>query len=448
MSWVLNFFYALLLIVLSPVLLYRVLILGKYRQGWAEKFLGQVPRRTSTKNCIWFHAVSVGEVLQLQTVIQEFAKTQPDWEIWITTTTHTGHAVAVEKFPDHHVSYFPLDFSWAVKNAIHRIQPKLVVLVELELWPNFIRTVDRANIPLALINGRISEKSFRGYQKVRWLMRSLLRRFDLLAVQSETYAERLTDLGGNAETIHVTGSIKFDGLKPTRDNPQTQELRQSFGIENHERIFIAGSTQDPEEQIALETYEALRSEHPDLRLVLVPRHQERFGEVARLIEQRGLPLLRRSSITQNGPVNSPPQTDRKPVLLLDTLGELSACWGLAEIAFVGGSLTNRGGQNMIEPSAYGAGVLFGPNTKNFRQVVEMLLDQNAAQVVANAVEFQALVRHWLAHPEEAAACGQRAKALVLSQQGATTKTVALLNQVALSRLDSGFQSASDFRIAS
>ena len=195
MFWLLNFAYALLLLALSPVLVYRMLVLGKYRAGWGEKFFGRLPLRTSDAQCIWFHAVSVGEVLQLQTVVRELARSRPNWEIWITTTTHTGLAVAREKFPEQHVSFFPLDFSWAVQNAIQRVRPSAIVLVELELWPNFIRAASAAEIPLALINGRISENSFGGYRRIRFLMQNLLRRFDLLAVQTETYADRLKELG-------------------------------------------------------------------------------------------------------------------------------------------------------------------------------------------------------------------------------------------------------------
>jgi 3-deoxy-D-manno-octulosonic-acid transferase len=364
--------------------------------------------------------------------------------------------VAREKFPNETVCFFPLDFSWAVRQAIQRVRPSMIVLVELELWPNFIREAHRAKIPLALINGRISEKSFTGYRRIRFLMRSLLQRFDRLAVQGTTYAERLIALGAPPERIAVTGSIKFDGIRPDRRNPQTTELRRSFGIKDDERVLIAGSTQDPEEAYALDAYQSLKAEFPKLRLILVPRHKERFEEVARLIKQRGEALHRRSMQQASGgrqPPGSGNSRDTlsnssdqgadagtarrvvcspepKPVLLLDTLGELSACWGLAEIAFVGGSLTNRGGQNMLEPSGYGAGVLFGPNTRNFRDVVELLLSHEAAKVVADAEELTSAIRHWLLNPEEAAAFGRRAQNLVLSQQGATRKTVGLLQNIA------------------
>jgi len=506
LSWILNLAYAVLLMVVSPVVVYRMLVHGKYRDGWAEKFLGRLPLRNSTRPCIWFHAVSVGEVLQLPRVLEMLAQERPACEFLITTTTHTGLAVARNKFPQHRVCYFPLDFSWAVRRAIRRVRPSAIVLVELELWPNFILQAKRSWIPLALINGRISQHSYSGYRRIRPLMRRLLDCFDSFAVQSETYRERLIELGAAADRIAVTGSIKFDHVQTDRRNSKTEELRRSFGIGDAERVFIAGSTQAPEEELALETYLALRDAHPDLRLVLVPRHQERFDEVAHLVERRGLPLIRRSRTVFATPLLSPggtfdgspgrepwgpgsspfspspsgaiercrdeqpnrfyrpagatamgapqtqgsrpglppsaptgatgafqtrsqPQPSSQPILLLDTLGELAACWGLATIAFVGGSLTKRGGQNMIEPAAYGAAVLFGPNTHNFRDVVEMLLFGDAARVVVDGDDLTAAVRDFLERPDAARRQGCRAQQLVLSQQGATEKTVRRIAQL-------------------
>jgi 3-deoxy-D-manno-octulosonic-acid transferase len=430
MSWLLNIAYILLLLAVSPVLLYRRLVHGKYRDGWSEKLLGQLPPRSSDRPCIWFHAVSVGEVLQLQSVLNELESRLPGYDFVITTTTVTGLSVAREKFAaDHyHVCYFPLDFSWAVNRALDVIGPQAVVLVELELWPNFIAAVGRRGIPLALINGRISERSFHGYRRIRVLMRWLLQRFSALAVQSETYGQRLIELGAATDRLAVTGSIKFDGVNTDRGNSQTAELRRSFGINPTDRVFVAGSTQAPEEDFALQTWISLREEFPELRLILVPRHQERFEEVAELVKSYDLSLLRRTETNSEQDVSIPPCDGNHecPVILLDTLGELNACWGLADVAFVGGSLTRRGGQNMIEPAAYGAAVVFGPNTWNFRDVVEMLLSQGAARVVADQEELTSTVGELLRDRAAAAKQGQTAQQLVVSQQGATAKTCELL----------------------
>lgn len=426
-GWALNLIYAGLLLVLSPWLVFRAVWLGKHRQGWAEKLGGCGPCRKTTGPAIWLHAVSVGEVLILRTILPQLRAASPGCEIWISTTTHTGHAVAREKYPDCQVIYFPLDFTWAVKQAMERVKPSLIVLVELEIWPNFILEASARSIPLVLINGRMSERSFRGYRRIRWLMRGLWKGFAKIAVQAEEYRRRLVELGAPEERLVVTGSTKYDGLETDRLNSRTQEIRQGFRLRDDEIVFMSGSTQAPEESYAIETWLALRGCYPQLRLVLVPRHQERFEEVAALVEARGLPLVRRSRIKAgNATVASPESGGGCEVLLLDTLGELGAAWGLADIAFVGGSLTPRGGQNMIEPAAYAAAVLFGPNTSNFRQVVELLLAEQAALVVQSPEDLTRQVGRLLENPDLARNLGESAQQLVQQQQGATAHTVQLI----------------------
>ncbi|MEX0716821.1 MAG: 3-deoxy-D-manno-octulosonic acid transferase [Planctomycetaceae bacterium] len=446
LAWLLNIVYLLAAIVIAPLMLYRAVARGKYRAGWGEKLLGNLPRRgESGRPCVWFHAVSVGEVLQLQPLLRALREAAPACEFLISTTTATGHSVARDKFPEHRVCYFPLDFSWAVNRALARVNPDVIVLVELELWPNFILSAARREIPLALVNGRISARSFRGYRRVRPLMRRLLTNVRLLAVQTAEYGERLAQLGGPRARIEVTGSIKFDGLEADRDNLRTRALRDAFGLTDRDRVVIAGSTQSPEESIALDAYESLRAEHPELRLMLVPRHKERFEEVARLVEERGHALLRRTETQRSASPSSilDPPSSPPPVLLLDTLGELGAAWGLAEIAFVGGSLTNRGGQNMMEPAAYGAAVLFGPNTHNFRDVVEMLLVGDAARVVRDGDDLRATLRELLATPTIGREQGKRARTLVLAQRGATARTVEAIRGLLPAIADTGSKVARD-----
>jgi 3-deoxy-D-manno-octulosonic-acid transferase len=245
----------------------------------------------------------------------------------------------------------------------------------------------------------------------------------LIAAQNEESAERFRALGAPQDRVHVTGSLKYDGAPTDRNNPRTVALRTLAGLAEDDVVFLAGSTQEAEEQIAVDIYRRLASEHPRLRLVLVPRHPERFDAVAKLLDAANLPWRRRSGLKHILPAE--PGADGR-VLLVDTIGELGAWWGTATIAFVGGSFGSRGGQNMIEPAAYGVAVSFGPNTRNFRDVVASLLAANAAVVVHDADELESFVRRSLDEPAWAAAFGARAQAFVQTQLGATARTVALL----------------------
>ena len=420
-AWLMDAAYLAFLGAVSPWLLYRRISQRKPIAGWRIKLTGNLQRRYSDRPCLWFHAVSVGEVLQLQTLLAQLRDRYADYEFLITTTTGTGFDVAKTKYADCTVQFFPFDFSWAVNRALASIEPSLIVLVELELWPNFLRAAQQRNIPVAIINGRISDRSFETYRRIARFTRPLLESCTLIAAQNAVYAERFRALGAPQDKVHQTGNIKFDGIETRRDNPQTRALREFFGIGSEEIVFLAGSTQAPEEEFALKTYESLKSEFPRLRLLLVPRHKERFHEVAELIEQRGHELVRRSASSPGRLTH-----DSQPVLLLDTLGELGKAWGLAEIAFVGGSLTNRGGQNMIEPAGYGAAVLFGPNTWNFRDVTESLLIRQAAIVVHSEEAMTATVRELLEHAARRQQLGAAASEFVSTQQGALARTTRLL----------------------
>jgi len=433
LSYILNLAYGLLLAVVSPLICYRVLVLKKYRSGWEQKFLGSLPVRESQRPCLWLHAVSVGEVLQLPPLIRALETKIPGVEIVITTTTHTGFAVAQEKIPDHAICYFPLDFSWAVQRALQRVRPTAVILVEMELWPNFVMAADQLQIPVSIINARLSEKSFRGYRRIRKLIGPMLNRLHFIATQTETYAKRFQELKGNAERIHVTGSIKFDGIEVDRDNSLTEELRTTFHLNASQPILVAGSTQAPEERLALEVYLEARNRFPDLRLILVPRHQERFEEVAGIVKSFGLSLIRRSEQRDKNLSDVLPFFNvlKPAVCLLDTLGELKACWGLADFAFVGGSLTRRGGQNMIEPAGYGAALMFGPNTWNFKDVADALIQHDAATVVQDQADLLNTIIDWLTDPQSAQRQGARAQNFVLNQRGATSRTLELITPLVL-----------------
>jgi 3-deoxy-D-manno-octulosonic-acid transferase len=384
----------------------------------------------------------VGEVNLLEPLLKKIRGQQPDWECVVSTTTKTGMALARKKYANLTVFYCPLDFTWAVAAAMRRIRPDALVLAELELWPNLIRAAKRRGAKVAVINGRLSEKSYRGYRRIRWFIGRLLRCIDIIAVQDETYAGRFADLGADKAKIDVTGSMKFDGAETDRQNPKTRRLCQLAGIGEGDIVFLAGSTQDPEEAAAIEIFKHLAEEFPRLKLILVPRHPERFGEAAYLLDQSGVVWQRRTALGNPHPrplsqrergefvglaVQLPPQPAR--VLLVDVVGELGAWWGAARIAFVGGSFGRRGGQNMIEPAAYGAAVSFGPNTWNFRDIVTTMLEHQAAVVLNDPTELEQFLRRCLNDPVYAVDLGQRAQSLVKAQLGATDRTLLLLKDL-------------------
>ena len=420
-AWLLNAVYLTLSVVASPWILWTALKHEKYREGFAEKLLGRVPPRAGQRPCMWLHAVSVGEVNLLETVLAEMESRGADWELVISTTTKAGYDLARRKYADHTVFYCPLDFTWAVRTALRRVRPDVLVLAELELWPNLIRAAKQSGSRVAIINGRLSDNSFRGYRRVRPLVRRVLQQIDLVAVQNEETADRFRWLGATPLAVTVTGSLKFDGAQTDRENAPTRELRKLAGFSPDDVVLLAGSTQEPEEAYALEIYRRLTADYPRLRLVLVPRHPERFGEVAGLLDRSGFAYVRRSQMKESAIRN--PQS---AIVLVDTIGELGAWWGLATIGFVGGSFGSRGGQNMLEPAAYGVATCFGPNTWNFRDIVWQLLAAEGAVVVGDRDQLEQFVRQALADPVWAQELGQRARRLVLSGQGATARTVDLL----------------------
>ena len=423
-----NAVYIVLVLLVSPWLMLQSFRHGKYRDGFAAKFFGRVPVRNNARPCIWLHAVSVGEVNIVATLIPVLRKRWPGHDLYITTTTASGYRLAKKKFAEWEVCYAPLDFSWAIRTAMQRIRPSALLLMELELWPNLIDIASGQGVSVAIVNGRLSEKSHRGYQRIRHWIAPSLQNVDLVAAQNETYAERFLALGSCGDRVVVTGNVKFDSVEFDRSNPRTEHLRRLAKIDTDHRVFVAGSTQAPEEQVALTAWQQVSAENPDLWLLIVPRHPERFDEVARLLDESGLPWVRRSEVDEMSGESAnemcPGEDLSARILLVDTIGELAAWWGVADVAFVGGSLGDRGGQNMIEPAAFGSAVCFGPNTKNFRDVTESLIVESAAAVVRDANEMATFLGEHLADRDADfdSTMGGRASRLVQSQAGATEAT--------------------------
>lgn len=421
MPYLLDLVYLLALTVLWPWLLVKK-ARGKFRQGLGGKFFtwsaGQAKLPREGRPVVWFHGVSVGEIHLLGPVVRAFRVSHPDWQCVISATTDTGFDEARRRFEDLPVIYWPFDFTWTVRRALEVVRPRLVVLAEGETWPNFLRCARQGGVAVALVNGRMSPGSFGRYRRLRWLLGSHFCRLDLCAVQTREFAAWFARLG--ARQVVVTGSVKYDGACVDRANARTQALGRLLGLGENELVLVAGSTQAPEENYILQAWAAARQQRPNLRLLLVPRQKERFDEVARLLQRRGFVFQRRSALREP-PIKTP------PIILIDTIGELGALWGLADLAFVGGSLDGkRGGQNMIEPAAYGTAVLFGPHVWNFQETARRLLEEQAAVQVTDAAALQQEILRLLGDEGARAALGAAAQRFVLSQQGATERTVQAL----------------------
>jgi len=430
MHWLFNLAYLLAVALTLPFWLYKSATTGKYRRGMWGKMVGKPPIITDGRPIAWIHAVSAGEVLLLKPLLTRLRVETPGFQWVLSATTNTGYDVAKEKYPDLPVFYAPLDFSWAVKRVFSLLQPKLLVLTELELWPNLLIEAGRREVPVAVVNARIGERSFNGYRRMLAVLRPALAAVRWWGAQTETMADRIRVLTAHLRTtVETTGSIKYDGAPSDRNNPKTAELRRLFEITSDQKVIVAGSTQGDEERMLLAAFTKLREKHPALRLILVPRHPERFDAVAEMLKASRIDFVRRSELaglaaTRSGAL---PFRSRLSVLLVDTVGELAAVWGLADVGYVGGSMgCNRGGQSMIEPAGYGVPVCFGPETWNFKDTVDKLLKADAAVRVENPGELLAVLASWLDDPAAAKAVGDRARRFIAAQRGAVPASVRAL----------------------
>jgi 3-deoxy-D-manno-octulosonic-acid transferase len=440
--FLLDLFYLLAIAALSPWLVWRSIATGRYRNGLAAKLLGRIEVSNPDKKPVaWFHAVSVGEVNLLATLVTAFRKRHPEWLIVVSSTTDTGLAEARKLFADLSVIPWPFDFSWAVSAALKAVSPSLVVLTESDLWPNFLQAAKQRNVPVIVVNARMSPRSFARLKKVAGLARRLLfGNITRFAVQEEDYADRLHKLGVPDAKLVVTGSLKYDGAINERNALKTTALRTLLFNENRGSdnthssdtvVLLAGSTHAPEESIVLRVFSQLCERFPQLCLILVPRHPDRFEEIARLIEQSGMTFARRSRIVE-------PLTKIPAVILLDSIGELGAAWGLANVGFTGGSLDGkRGGQSMIEPAGYGVPCVFGPHVWNFKDAAKRLVEVGGALMVSDSLGLEIELARLIADPELRIKMGTAARDLVRRQQGATARTLdaidALLPPTAVSQ---------------
>jgi 3-deoxy-D-manno-octulosonic-acid transferase len=449
-----NGLYLLALFLLSPWIVYRSWRTNRYKEGFRAKWLGQVPQVVlkspqGSEKCpqvFWLHAVSVGEVQVLKTLIDAILAEWPDAQIAISTTTQTGMELAKKNYAKHHVFYMPLDFTWAVRQAFARIKPNWLLLAELEIWPNLLNQAVLSRCQVAVINGRLSENSFKGYRKLRWLLKPSFEKITFVGAQDEAYAQRFVSMGVDQSRTHVTGSLKFDGANADQSHPEIVKRRQELGLHEGDLVWVAGSTQHPEEELIIKTFNSIRKldRFSRLRLILVPRHPERGNDIAQHIATTGFCFIQRSKrrdefLTLNGEHQAIPREQRRlsdwDILLADTIGELRWWWGLATIAFVGGSFGSRGGQNMIEPVAYGAPTAVGPNTVNFKDVMRIFTAANAIRILESPSELEPWIIEMLDNQSLRASVGQRGIAVASQHRGATSRTIDLLKQYSANSLD-------------
>lgn len=423
-STLLDLTYLGLTLILSPFLLYHSLTRSRHTRGLLERFGLNLPAPVEGR-CIWVHGVSVGEILAAGPVIEGLKERCPGYQIVLSTSTSTGQKVAKERYRGLGVFYFPLDFSWSVRWVLARIRPSLVVLMELELWPNFLWHAAAERIPVAVVNGRISERSARRYGYApNFVKRMMFHGVWLYCVQNDEYASRLRGLGVLGERIQRTGNVKYDS-KPPPETDDAGAIRGQLRIALDAPVLLGGSTHPSEEASLLECYQQLVREFPKIRLILVPRHSERGQEISRLVQAAGFEPQLFSKLQELGEADRR-VSEVRSILVVDVMGELARLYAAADVCFVGGSLIRHGGQNMLEPASLGKAVIVGPHCFNFADSVAALIEARAIIQVETTGALLDRCRSLFLEPGIAQELGQRALETLARNRGATTRTVTAL----------------------
>ncbi|MFP5378524.1 MAG: 3-deoxy-D-manno-octulosonic acid transferase [Vicinamibacteria bacterium] len=416
-----------LFVVVSPWFLYQAIRHGKYVGSLAQR-LGSLPVSFNMDGepSIWIHAVSVGETLSVRPLVRDLRQRYPRLRIFLSTTTITGQQIARRAVPDvDAVFYFPFDFGFVVRRTLDLVRPKLFLMMETEIWPNLLRECRRRGVRTAIVNGRISSRSYPRYRLVRPLMRRVLADIDRFCVQSDESARRFIDLGAEPSRVTVTGSLKFDSL----DVPMAvSELRirdrvvRYFRLPDSRPVVVAGSTMRGEEQAVLRAFRRLKATTPGALLILAPRHPERFDDVAEMCRHEGFRTARRTELA----IDAEPRAD---IVVLDTIGELARVYQVATVVFVGGSLVPTGGHNILEPAVFAKPTMFGPHMQNFAEIAEAFTSNDAAVQVRSEGEFEEALVALMGDPVRRARIGAAARALVEANRGAKDRTIAVITQL-------------------
>ncbi len=412
----------LALVAALPYWVWQRLRHGKYRKGLGERFGGAAQRLAALdggRPLIWAHAVSVGEVIAITNLVNGLRVHFAGCRVVVSTTTDTGQALARQRFGAENVFYFPLDFEFSVGRYVAALRPQLVVLAETEFWPNFLRLAKASGARIAVVNARISDRSFSGYKRFRRWLGRVLANVDLFLAQTEEDRTRLIEIGAVADRVKVSGNLKFDAPVPSAP-PIVASLRQALAESGAGPVLVCGSTVEDEEPLLLAAFQNVLASYPAAVMLLAPRHPERFNRVAKLLEELGIRFWRRS-LWAGEPLAG-------EVLLVDSIGELAGLYALADVAFVGGSLVPRGGHNILEPALLGACIVVGNHTENFRDVVNFFASRNAIRVVGPA-ELPLAFMDLISNEVDRTAMGRQASECVRAQMGATQRTLQALKRL-------------------
>jgi 3-deoxy-D-manno-octulosonic-acid transferase len=422
MYFIYSLFLAVIFVLLFPGL-YFWAVTGKH--GVLErlgKLSGESLEKVNSKKVLWFHAASVGEIKLLSSIISKVKKKNPAYSIVVSTLTKAGRSEGEKNLKGVDLFfYLPIDLPFFLKKVLKKLNPKALVLVETEIWPNLIRECKLFGARVALINGRFSQKSFQRYSKLKGFFSSVLSRYDLFCMRTQEDAKKLLLLGADSQKVNVVGNLKYDTVVPEHKNINRDDLKKDLGIPRDSKVLMAGSTEQGEERMILDVFKKLKLKHPDLFLILAPRHLNRIKQVEKELLESGVKYQMRTQLKKESEEKS-----NFNVILLDTIGELFSLYSIAEVAFVGGSLIPFGGHNVLEPAMHSVPVLFGPHMDHFKESSELLIESGGGMIIKDSEELLLKMSELLKDEDKRKKMGKMAYAFIKRHQGASDKTVELL----------------------
>jgi 3-deoxy-D-manno-octulosonic-acid transferase len=426
MYYVYNFLASAIIVAALPFFVVRMLLTGQLRGRFREMW-GFLPaavlRKVSGKKCIWAHAASVGEIVATSSIIKETAKLMPEHIFLVSVVTPTGYEMAKRIIPEAAgVIYFPLDLPWLVEKVIRMIRPSVFMMVETELWPNFLKAAKKYDVKTIMVNGRISDNSSKRYHYLMGVLSDMLNNVNIFCMQSEQDAQYIIGLGADPARVIVTGNTKYDQTYSGVSEAQRSEIRNILGLQNANPVIVAGSTHKGEEEMLLAAFHTIESRYPQGALVIAPRHVERAGEIAELYRKAGLTVRKR---TEQAPAQA------AQVVILDTIGELGSIYSIADLVFVGGSLAANGGHNILEPAAHGKPILVGPHMFNFKEIYTLLSNRGVCSTVNTPAELGMQMVKLLDNPELRAHMRREALRIIEENKGASAKSAQYVKKLYL-----------------